>query len=568
MTQTAELSRTTEAPPSRALAMMPTPIEDFVILDNHSETGTARIEAQPRVNSIATVSGGFRDDQNRPQRTKAGEMFVHGEAPGLLAALQRTDNKSLTVMFPSDDARDFIQQRFTQHSASALLAYGDENQITLIDKNNRREFKSGTPEYKAAIANCKISYSVYFSLAEWTQDGCDMVFPDGFGLYRLRFTSMNSLRSILASVQHMKRTTGGKIAGIPFDLFLRQQEHTDSGGQKRQVWIWQCVPRPPHGMRFSVPMFRRIIESGQEQRKMLQLEAPAPETLETAALETPDIDLDDASLESLQNPPCDFNYWNERWHATVKDSIFADADTRHACITAFTGGITGSLSAFLKTASEQDARELVETVSGDIHKGLIADWDELVKEAKTLDIQTRDLPPRDFDVMRAWIDSLGNAIKRNRAKKLEDAGPIIEGEVEETVPDAASTREDAAPVETPQMAGDFAPLAEAARGVRESAQSAKNAVKAARANVQTAAAPVEKLEAPDGWPAHITNLFDAAQAQSLNVSEFLHSQAVLDGVNRVVTGILKRAAVEQMLDLDSGTATLLLPQIANGNLKW
>ena len=287
--------------------------DDFVILDKYSPDGMAQFE-EPRINAIATVSAGYRTDNNQVARTTDGTMFVHGDAPGLLEALQKRDRKALTIMFPSDNPRVFIQQRFTEYSATELKAYGDEKEITVIDRGQRVTYAVGSSGYAAALTRCKVAVSVYFTLAEWTKEneggGCDMVFPDGFGMYRLRFTSMNSLRSILSSVRHMANTTGGKIAGIPFELFLREEEHSDPTGKKRRVWIWQCLPKPPMGIRLTPVVFRAIMESGQNQRQMLQLQAPASETMELAARDGQTLDLDTGEIVDAETVSVNANATN------------------------------------------------------------------------------------------------------------------------------------------------------------------------------------------------------------------------------------------------------------------
>lgn len=59
---------------------------------------------------------------------------------------------------------------------------------------------------------------------------------------------------------------------------------------------------------------------------------------------------------------CDKARWNRAWHAAVKDTRFADDDTRHKFIRWFTDGAQTSLSDFLDTATDEDAEALVATV--------------------------------------------------------------------------------------------------------------------------------------------------------------------------------------------------------------
>lgn len=339
--------------------------DDFIILDTRSATGMAPQQDKPRMNAIATISAGFRGNDNRPNRSKEGEIYIHGDAPGLAAALKKNGGKSLTVMFPSNDPREFIQQRFAEYTASALKTYGDQNSVTEIRGEERATFLAGTPEYASAIARCKVSVSVYFLLAEWVKGGADMVFHDGLGLYRLRFTSSNSLQSILFSVQHMHQMTGGHIAGIPFDLFLRSEEHADPKGMKRSVWIWQAIPRPPEGVRFTANEFRQFADHGQEQINLLRLEAPKTETIEDALEDIPveaEILDDEEQSESkaLPNPDlCDAADYRAKYFAIAQKTRYSKDEGRAELVGEITGGKITSLSTFLKSALVEHADELI-----------------------------------------------------------------------------------------------------------------------------------------------------------------------------------------------------------------
>jgi hypothetical protein len=257
------------------------PLEGFVLLDRYTANGVRSIDTTQK-NALATISAGYRGEDNRVQRTQDGTIFVHGDAPGLSQILAQNDNKRLTITFPSDHLRDFIHQSFREYSASAVKLFGDEKGIIAFDEKTKERvfYEAGTPQYFELVQRCRVNVSVYFTLAEWTKDGADIIFPDGFGLYRLRFTSGNSLHSIVSSLQLLAERTGGNIAGVPFELFLRREERADPSMQKRPVWIWQLVTRPPQGVRLTARVFRAIMENAQQQHQLLQLQAPKPETFE------------------------------------------------------------------------------------------------------------------------------------------------------------------------------------------------------------------------------------------------------------------------------------------------
>src|SRR5690349_13397476 len=87
-------------------------IEDsFTILDVYGEDGEAR---STRPAWIATISAGFKNAKGYPEASRDGTIHVTGDperCAGLLAALERTGKKRLTVAFLSDNLNDFIFQR-------------------------------------------------------------------------------------------------------------------------------------------------------------------------------------------------------------------------------------------------------------------------------------------------------------------------------------------------------------------------------------------------------------------------------------------------------------------------
>lgn len=59
---------------------------------------------------------------------------------------------------------------------------------------------------------------------------------------------------------------------------------------------------------------------------------------------------------------CDVDYWNKRWHATVKGTRFEAVDTRHKFVSWYTKGAHDSLGGFLKAATTDEAAALVTAV--------------------------------------------------------------------------------------------------------------------------------------------------------------------------------------------------------------
>lgn len=153
-------------------------------------------------------------------------------APSLAERL-RKDPKKLTITFAFDRPEQFIQQRFVRYSASRLEVYGDQYSLTEIKVGGTREkpvvtrhvSEAGSEQYAKLLETCKVASSVYFLLAEWDGNGVPKVlFPDGLGFFRLRFTSRNSLSNFIAQLQLVYEFTGGRLAGVPFDLRLINRE--------------------------------------------------------------------------------------------------------------------------------------------------------------------------------------------------------------------------------------------------------------------------------------------------------------------------------------------------------
>ncbi len=270
----------------------------FDVLDIYAE-GVAPAEA--RVEAIATISAGYMTEKGLPARSRDGTIYLHdpeGRAPGLAEALAARDGKSLTITFPFDDPRDFIQQRFVNYSKTRLLAYGDQHSVvTISDQGERQTFDRDTdPDgYAAVVATCKTAFSVYFVLVEWVGDTPVIVMPDGLGFYRIRFTGRNSARSFMGQMKLLTQFTGGRIAGVPFDLRITNREVADPKGMKRTIPVFVPTMKAP-GMQLNSTNFRTVLRQSITQAERLQLTPPSPETIEDARVEAVPVDMDDAAV--------------------------------------------------------------------------------------------------------------------------------------------------------------------------------------------------------------------------------------------------------------------------------
>lgn len=352
---------------------------DFQILDVYAEDG----EAKPRrADWIATISAGFKNAKGLPEASHDGTIYVSGDkerCPGLIEALGRNNNKRLTIAFLSDNLNDFIFQRFTRRSASALEIYGDQYTLTQIKQERDSDGKvtkavhiqhqAGSPEYKALRKLCKVEVSVLFALAEWDGQRTAVTFPDGLGAYRIRFTSRNSLQALVGKIEEIKaRITRGRIAGVPFDLFLVNRDVPSPTGQTRNIPVWTIEFRPPDAIRLTSGNLSNLLGGALREGQRLQVMLPAPSYgIEDAMAEDADIDLELPTAEAvdvLQNgdPPCNPREMESAFFGAVKGTALASDEARRAFLLAYTNSECGSLKDFLKDARESQANALLAEV--------------------------------------------------------------------------------------------------------------------------------------------------------------------------------------------------------------
>jgi hypothetical protein len=357
------------------------------------------VVARPRVDAIATISAGFkqegRDGRFYPVVSRDGTIHVSappGQAQGLRAALAARDHKSLTIAFLSNDPAEILQQRFALYSATRLEAYGDAESITVIHlRDTGRKDRNGKPvtepvretvrraehpdRYAALAATMSAQSSLYFGLAEWGEDGRPrLVFPDGWGYYRLRFTSLNSAEAIRGALYHLASLTGGLVAGVPLELSIAYQDVAGPDGSRRNVPVWSLRLNPPGTIKLEASRVREILEFGLEQARTLALPAPRPETLEYAQEEGPDVDLDAArvidgevvtpsvrDVERLAGggPIRDPRRFCQDFMLAVKGTSLVEKANRQQFMIAATSGRYDSLKTFAESATHREATELM-----------------------------------------------------------------------------------------------------------------------------------------------------------------------------------------------------------------
>jgi hypothetical protein len=353
---------------------------------------------RPRMDALAVVSAGYKAEKNGrsyPVVSRDGTILIKDDgnrAPGLAKELARRGGKSLTIAVVSNDPGDVLQQHFAYRSATRLMAHGDAEGVTVInvrdekDENGklvpvveRKHHAAGTATYNAAVEKCKVESNFYFVLARWGDDGQPkLIFPDGLGFYRLRFTSLNSAENIRSQLAYIASLpiTQGRIAGIPLELAIDYREVSGPDGSRRRVPVWTLVLRPPSTIELDVVQTARILESGMAQARGLALPLPTVETFEAAEREGADLDLDRAVIDgdAREVSPSEVRHlggggkvdpdWLIRnYFAGAGRTSLRDDDGREAFLLAYTGGRTGSLREFAETANRHESEAFLKALA-------------------------------------------------------------------------------------------------------------------------------------------------------------------------------------------------------------
>lgn len=357
----------------------PAELSGFEVLDIYA--GSVKAET-PRVDALATISAGTKKktvkngkDVWYPVVSRDGQIHLHdaeGRAPKL-AEMLRKDPKTLTITFPFDDPQAFIMQRFVRYSASRLEVYGDQFGLTEIKVSGtqdkpvvtRERHEPGTASYVQLVETCKVSASVYFLLAAWDDGVPKVLLPYGLGMYRLRFTSRGSLSNFMAQLSMVHKFTGGRLAGVPFDLRLINREVSDPSGAKRTVSLWTITMRRPGEMAITSDNFRHILTSGLNAGEQLKLPPPSAETVEMVVAE-PEIDLDAVELSSddirqLENGigPA---FRRRQWFGSVKHTYLDSDEAREQFLAEHADGMT-SLNDAVKYLEQPQWDALLEQVT-------------------------------------------------------------------------------------------------------------------------------------------------------------------------------------------------------------
>lgn len=433
----------------RELAQI-TPIDEFRILDKYAG-GYA--PDTTRQTWLATISAGYLDTSREPPIPRASRKtdaeWIHmtkddqERAPGLWQLLQVSGSRWLDAAVPFDEPALFLQQHFERRSASRLEVFGDANQLTeiLVRKegrngkevdvlDRRNVWLAGSDEYARIVETCSVSASFFFVPARWDGSDPHLFFPDGLGLYRLRFTSRHSLRELLASLRQIALLTRGRLMGIPMRLGIDWREVADPAGFRRTIPVWNLRFKPPEGLELTPATWLDVKRKALAEGELLHaLPAPTHESVEDAYA-TVDADLDEPdgrALEALEaGPPCDAAFYQRAFFARVKDSCLDSDEARAGFVEGISGGRTSSLSEFLSTATEEQAAAML-AAAGQIVGA--ADMERNARRYEEIfgDEDCKPMPPSEPSPHTRRHARLQELLAEAKKRKLQGEPPLADG---------------------------------------------------------------------------------------------------------------------------------------------
>lgn len=404
-------------------------------------------ESDHRPDAIATISAGYKETRKNargeditvPVVSRDGKIILHDDkkrAPGLKAALELTGYKMLTIAFPVNDVDKFLQSRFAARKSGRLTVYGDQYQVTEIvlldDKGGATHVShpAGSERYIELAKTCKVETSVFFTLAEWDTAGqTSVIFPDGFGLYRLRFTSLNSLRNFHNQVAMLQSFTTNQIAGIPIDLFIDYRDVPAPDGKSRNVPVFCLGVRPPEQIKLTSRNFKQIMGAAVDQGAALMLPAPGEITIDSIELDDNDLDIDevdDSAAAAIINPLCDAQHYRQSFFYAAKDSVFANDDQRHELVAAATNGQFNSLEQFLAQATDKQAADFLSFALQHIEESKNKYGDNNIETENLLE-KLRSKRVQLFSTKDEWLDFLTSTTNRTVLSECDenDLGTLL-----------------------------------------------------------------------------------------------------------------------------------------------
>lgn len=421
--------------------------DDFTPLVKHERNYT-------HMDNLATVSAGFKREDGVPVVSRDGTIHIsdpEGRAPGLAKILAENGRKHLTIAVPSNNWRDFIQMTFRKETKTTLQAFGDAESITELipvdggkSPARRVVHAAGSPGYEQLKAECKVSTSITFILADYAPDGTIFYpFPDSIGTYRLRTTSEHTAENLINCLKLIAQLNRGQVAGIPITTRLSYPQKTNPAGVKGKAPVWVFGVKQPPGMMLT-------------SKNLPQLAAGAAEAigLSLPAL-PPGEDIDDVIEEisatklNALTTGVDPDKVRRTFFAIVKGTRWDSDEARAHFLDGYTDGAFNSLAKFLETATPESADELLAAIQEQIDEDADGEVHEVDAELVTDDppaMATRE----QADQLRAIVETAwpetSTSILRDclEGYKVSRFGELTAAQVEQAIAHYAAQAKKAA----------------------------------------------------------------------------------------------------------------------------
>lgn len=339
-------------------------------LDDHQDL-TKRERDYVHVDNLAIVSGGWKDSAGTPHVSRDGTLYIsdlEGRAAGLAAILKANGGKHLTIAMPSNNFDDVYKQTYRKESRSNLEAFGDVTGITTLTQTpgakagtpaKRTFYPAGTPEFEKLRAECKVTTSITFILADYSANN-EIVYPwpDSIGTYRLRTTSEHSAENLKSCLKMIAKFNGGDFAGIPLTVRLTYPNKTDPSGAKQKPPVFVFAVKAPAGGMLTSKNLPLLAAGARDAIGMSLPALPPGETIDDVILEVEAAHIN-AMATGLNPDKARAIYF------AIVDGTWMDTDpARKVFISFHTNGVTNSLSTFLATATPETADAMLEDLRG------------------------------------------------------------------------------------------------------------------------------------------------------------------------------------------------------------
>jgi hypothetical protein len=403
-------------------------------LDNHQDL-TKRERDYVHVDNLAIVSGGWKDSAGTPHVSRDGTLYIsdmEGRAAGLAAILKANGGKHLTIAMPSNNFDHVYKQTYRKESRSSLEAFGDVTGITTLTQAPgaragtpaiRTFYAAGTPEFEKLRADCKVTTSITFILADYNAAG-DIVYPwpDSVGTYRLRTTSEHSAENLKSCLKMIAKFNGGEFAGIPLTVRLTYPNKTDPSGAKQKPPVFVFAVKAPAGAMLTSKTLPLLAAGARDAIGMSLPALPPGETIDDVILEVEAAYMN--ALTTGLNP--------EKARAiyfAIVDGTWMDNDTDRAVFIGFhTNGATKSLATFLTSATPESADAMLEDLrgyvvdmepTGEVHDATTREPIDVEVMTPAPDLAT---PAEQSELWAAFQAAFGDEAKTRLRKRLDHYG--------------------------------------------------------------------------------------------------------------------------------------------------